>query len=292
MTLNRDTPPPPPPKPSSHEASRGGTPLQLGSGGGGTPGQAGFQPPLMVAGEGGLGQGPQGGLGGAYEREQLGHGAGGETGALDARGHQQQQQQQQQVQPPAIEDGWIPDILKDKSTTDLQSLLSQNPPLLSALSTLHPSYPSSLPHLTSSLETNKSLATHLLDLHTRLTALRTATSTLLLQHQSLELSWRKKQAEMDAALEPWSPKALYQRLVAGIAEQEAVCRAVEESFLEDDGGGAGAGGAGAGGDGGSRKAGEREVSEWVKRVRGEGARLEMRREERARWDEGRVGGWR
>ena len=84
---------------------------------------------------------------------------------------------------------------------------------------------------------------------------------------------------MDAALEPWSPKALYQRLSAAIAEQEAVCQAVEESFLED-------------GEEGGGVSSEREVADWVRRVRSEGAKLEARREARSRWDEGRVGGWR
>lgn len=84
---------------------------------------------------------------------------------------------------------------------------------------------------------------------------------------------------MDEALAPWSPKALYQRLVAAVAEQEAICRVVEESFLEE-------------GDHQDSVAGEREVADWVKRIRAEGARLESRKEARARWDEGRVGGWR
>ena len=52
--------------------------------------------------------------------------------------------------------------------------------------------------------------------------------------------------------------------------------------------GGGAGGAG----GGGMKAGEREVGEFLRRYR-EGRRgVGRRREERARWDEGRVGGWR
>lgn len=98
---------------------------------------------------------------------------------------------------------------------------------------------------------------------------------------------------MDAALAPWSPKGLYQRLSAAIAEQEAVCRAVEESFLEGDhhhqqqeqqqyilsSGPQG-------------KASEKEVADWVRRVRSEAAKLAARREMKARWDEGRVGGWR
>lgn len=95
---------------------------------------------------------------------------------------------------------------------------------------------------------------------------------------------------MDVALQPWSPKAMYGRLVSGISEQEAIVRAVEESFLDE--GGVGGGGGGGVGDYGQGMAGEREVGEWVKRIREGTAVLERRRESRARWDEGRVGGWR
>jgi len=69
---------------------------------------------------------------------------------------------------------------------------------------------------------------------------------------------------------------LHARLGAAIAEQEAVCLGVEESFIEGDG----------------AIATDREVEAWIRRVR-EGRRLVwLRRERRARWDEGRVGGWR
>jgi len=90
---------------------------------------------------------------------------------------------------------------------------------------------------------------------------------------------------MDIALQPWSPKAMYGRLVSGIAEQDAIVRAVEESFLEDGGGGEY-------GHNAVGMASEREVGEWVKRIREGTAVLERRKESRARWDEGRVGGWR
>lgn len=53
--------------------------------------------------------------------------------------------------------------------------------------------------------------------------------------------------------------------------------AVEESFLEGEHHG---------------KATEKEVADWVRRVRAESAKLADRKEAKARWDEGRVGGWR
>ncbi|KAL4942299.1 hypothetical protein BDV06DRAFT_222316 [Aspergillus oleicola] len=184
--------------------------------------------------------------------------------------------------PPTVEEGWLPDGIREKSTTDLQTIL-QTPSLISSLSSTHPSHRSTQENLTTLLNYNKDLSTHLLSLQSQLSTLRSSTETLLLQHQSLEVSWRKKQSEMDAALAPWSPKALYQRLSAGIAEQEAVCAAVEESFLEGEGEHEY--------ETGGRKS-DREVAEWVRRVRGEGAKLAERREAKARWDEGRVGGWR
>lgn len=162
-------------------------------------------------------------------------------------------------------------------TVDLQSVLS-NPTLISALSTLHPSYPASQNHLQSYIDANKALAQHVLELESHLASLRASTESLLLNHQSLEVSWRKKQTDMDAALAPWSPKALYQRLAAAVAEQEAIYQAVEESFLD--------------GDHQLGHATDRDVTDWVRRIRTEASKLEARREARARWDEGRVGGWR
>jgi len=81
---------------------------------------------------------------------------------------------------------------------------------------------------------------------------------------------------MDRALAPFSPSSLYQRLNQGVQEQEMVCRALEESFLDGDGG----------------TASERESAEWVKRYRDAKKIYYSRQERKERWDEGRVGGWR
>ncbi|KAH0534028.1 hypothetical protein GP486_008938, partial [Trichoglossum hirsutum] len=132
--------------------------------------------------------------------------------------------------------------------------------------------------LQSALETNISLATTLVALENQLAHTRSATQSRLLALHGLERQWRAKQSDMDAALEPFSPKALYQRLVSAVAEQEQVCTALEESFLDHSA------------DGG--KAGERETAEFVRRFR-EGRKVYyLRRERKERWDEGRVGGWR
>ena len=218
-----------------------------------------------------------------------------------------------QPPPPSIEDHWLPSLLKDKrylslsfplplpipscplqtpsltspspsSKSDLNPLLN-TPSLLTSLlhspSTTHPSYPPSIHPLSSALATNTRAAQDLLALSSTLQSLRENLTAKLLQTRQLERAWRHKQSEVDQALEPWSPKALHARLVGGIAEQEGLVRGLEESFLEGPLGG-----------GEGEKAGEREVAEWVKRFREADKVLGLRRERRARFEEGRVGGWR
>lgn len=63
-----------------------------------------------------------------------------------------------------------------------------------------------------------------------------------------------------------------------MVEQEGICRAMEESFVD--------------GDVVTGKRTEREIQEWVKGYREERKRYYGRREKKERWDEGRVGGWR
>lgn len=105
---------------------------------------------------------------------------------------------------------------------------------------------------------------------------RAQAQALLLGAHALERGWRAKQGEVDHALGPFAPASLYRRLGAGLAEQEGVCVALEESFLDGEGG----------------EAGEREVVEWVRRYREARRGYYLRRERKERWDEGRVGGWR
>jgi hypothetical protein len=93
--------------------------------------------------------------------------------------------------------------------------------------------------------------------------------------RALEAQFRAKQAEQEAALRDFSAPALYQKLVGAIAEQESLCKGLEESFLDDEG-----------------VAGEREVGEFVRRLREARKVAYLRRERKERWDEGRVGGWR
>ncbi len=170
-------------------------------------------------------------------------------------------------------------------TVDLQSVL-QDPPLQNALvhsaDTTHPCLPASTASLQQLLAANLSLANSLLTLEAHLKRQREGAQSRLLALRGLERQWRAKQAEQDAALRDFSPPALYQQLSAAVAEQEALCRGLKESFLEGDGG--------VGGDGGV--ATEREVMDFVKRIR-EGRKIAyLRRERKERWDEGRVGGWR
>ena len=126
------------------------------------------------------------------------------------------------------------------------------------------------------MEENIALASHLNELEARLVHLRSSTQAQLLSTHALERQWRQKQSDMDRALAPFSPSSLYQRLGQGVQEQEMICRALEESFLEGDG----------------ATATEREAVEWVRRYREAKKVYYSRQERKERWDEGRVGGWR
>lgn len=179
---------------------------------------------------------------------------------------------------PGVEPDWLPDSLKDKSTSDLHALLS-TPALQAALldnpSTTHPSIPASQAVLDPLINTNLTLGTSLESLGTRLASQRAQTQSRLLALRALEQQHRTKIAETEAALRSFSPQALYQRLSASVAEQEQLLRGIEQSWVEESG-----------------MAGEREVGEWVRRVREASRVAFLRRERKARWDEGRVGGWR
>jgi len=168
-------------------------------------------------------------------------------------------------------------------TADLQQVL-QTPSLQEALvhspETAHPSLPASTAALQQLLTANIALANSLKQLESRLQHQRQNTQSRLLALRALERQWRAKQAEQDVALQDFSPPALYQQLSAAVAEQEALCRGLEESFLDGhstDGGGV---------------ASEREVAEFVKKIKEARKIAYLRRERKERWDEGRVGGWR
>ncbi|KAF2264484.1 hypothetical protein CC78DRAFT_227940 [Lojkania enalia] len=243
------TPPPPPPKPSAH-SSRHGTP-QTG-------------PPLPPP--------PPG---------------------QTKQPHSHRPQPSAKAYPPAdqaslpvppLQDGWLPDVLKDKTTVDLHHVL-QTRELQHAIvhnpETTHPSLPASTAPLQALLAQNIALTESLKALESHVKNQRESTQSRLLALRALERQWKAKQAEQDEALREFSPPALYQRLCAAVGEQEALCRGLEESFLEgEDAGGSHA------------IATEREVSEFVRRLR-EGRKIAyLRAERKERWDEGRVGGWR
>ncbi|EAA29389.1 hypothetical protein GE21DRAFT_1021 [Neurospora crassa] len=177
---------------------------------------------------------------------------------------------------------WLPKFLQDKSKQDDLVVILSNPSLLSALThspeTIHPSLQASHDTLQSALAENVQRAAQLLNLEARLANRRSSTQAQLLSTHALERQWRAKQAEMDHALTHFAPVRLYQRLSQGLQEQEAVCCALEESFLDS------------GGDG--TPASERETSDWVRKYREAKKLYYLRQERKERWDEGRVGGWR
>ncbi|TVY48287.1 hypothetical protein LOCC1_G001444, partial [Lachnellula occidentalis] len=250
QVFDPNAPPAPPPKPSSQEISRRSTPA------GGQP----LPPPP-----------PQPEGFGTY-------GASDDPRSLQqARFSSSEVLYADQIRDPG--ERWLPKILEDKTKQNLADVLAK-PDLLAALahstSTAHASIASAQEPLQAALTENIALASHLNDVEARLAQLRSSTQAQLLSAHALERQWKQKQSDMDRALAPFSPSSLYQRLSQAVQEQEMVCRALEESFLEGDGG----------------TATEREVVEWVRRYREAAKVYYSRRERKERWDEGRVGGWR
>ncbi|KAH7160163.1 hypothetical protein B0J13DRAFT_540541 [Dactylonectria estremocensis] len=178
-------------------------------------------------------------------------------------------------------DQWLPQVLQDKPKQDLAEILS-NPSVLNAIchspDTIHPSLQVSHQALSTALHDNIELAQQLSDAEARLAHQRATTQGQLLSTHALERQWRQKQSDMDHALAPFSPAALYQQLGQSVQEQALVCQAMEDSFLEGEGEGV--------------PATEREVTDWVRRYREAKVQSYLRQERKERWDEGRVGGWR
>lgn len=167
------------------------------------------------------------------------------------------------------------DLHEILSTPDLQHAIVHNP------ETAHASLQASTVPLQALLAHNIQLAESLKQLEAHVQHQRDGTQSRLLALRALERQWKAKQAEQDEALRDFSPPALYQRLNAAVGEQEALCRGLEESFLEGEGVG-----------GNDAVASEREVIDFVRRIR-EGRKVAyLRAERKERWDEGRVGGWR
>lgn len=179
---------------------------------------------------------------------------------------------------PLIEHNWLPEILKDRSTADLQHILENRElqeALLSNPTTTHPAIPASQDELRPLIGNNLNLANSLVELETRLNREREQTQSRLLSLRALEQQHRSKFAETEDALRSFSPQALYQRLSASVQEQEQLVRGIEESWLDEGG-----------------VASDRETTEFVRRVKDQKKLAFLKAERKRRWDEGRVGGWR
>ncbi|KAI1345372.1 hypothetical protein F5Y01DRAFT_320836 [Xylaria sp. FL0043] len=291
------TPPPPvpPPKPSSHDVSRLGTPAEN------SPRQAPFMPDSGYGGGGGGLESmpvpmalPMPSSSGNNSGRMPSTDASGLIPAPTATttdGSPRQPQAQEPLPDPG--DAWLPRVLEDKSKQDLAEILS-SPSLLQALTvsptTMHPSLVQTQDVLLAALAENVSLAQHLAELETRLAHQRASTQAQLLSAHALDRQWRSKQADMDTALAPFAPNALYARLTQALQEQEMLCAAMEESFLEGDGPQVAANSRADGSGGGL--ATERETLDWVRRYREARRLFYLRQERKERWNERRVGGWR
>ncbi|KAK6356442.1 hypothetical protein TWF718_000801 [Orbilia javanica] len=213
---------------------------------------------------------------------------------------QQQLQQQQMGQvgvglppgPGGNGELFIPAVLQDKSRDDLLHILRSQHLLDALYLAHHPSSPQNLTSLTTSLSTNATYAKRLQSLNAAVDHQRATTSSSLLKTRQLERTWREKENEMDVALNRFSARALHARLGQAVGEADAVSRALEESFLEDDGLGDADGDYNGASGGGAGVKASKDVDNFVKSYRGVRALYHLRKERKERWDENRVGGWR
>lgn len=141
----------------------------------------------------------------------------------------------------------------------------------------HPISDQSIAAITHALGQNIHLATRIQNLEHSLIHLREHTERRLLESRALERTWREKEKEMYVALQPWSPPALYNRLVSAVSEAESLSEALEASFLEESRVG---------------KDGGRDVGDFIREYRAMRKLYHLRKERQERWDEGRIGGWR
>lgn len=183
------------------------------------------------------------------------------------------------LQPPQalIENTWLPQILLDKTTADLHEVLADpamQAALLSNPETSHPAIAASQSELEPIIQSNIALASAVEALGQRVASQRTATQARLLALRALEQQHRSKISETEDASRNFSPGALYQRLNASSTEQQQLLRGIEQSWTDEPG-----------------QASEREVNEWVRRVKDASRAAFLKKEKKARWDEGRVGGW-
>ena len=175
-------------------------------------------------------------------------------------------------------DGWLPEIVKNKSKPDLEKLL-QTPSLLAGLLHHPDSQPAILEHSNSALreqlEATSQLAQHVSNQSRQVQEERARTQALLLRTRGAEQTFRTRQHAHEDAIEAFSPRALHRRLAQATREGEDELRVVQDSFLNAQG-----------------IASERDVQEWLRSMRRAREVVELRKERGERWAEGRVGGWR
>lgn len=210
------------------------------------------------------------------------------------------QEPQTVAELPDPGESWLPlSFLEDKSKADLHNILT-DASLLSALTyapqTAHPSLGDMYDRLSAALRINISAATSLEELEAQLASTRAEAQARLLAAHAAERQFKQRQAALTdervgGALAGFAPQALYRRLVAATQEQEAVSEGILESFMDSRSPHYG-GHAVHGQHGEGDRATEREVVEWVRQYREARKLYYLRRERKARWDEGRVGGWR
>ena len=169
-------------------------------------------------------------------------------------------------------------LLSKQSTSQLQEVLRDRElleGLNQSVNTRHPSHQNDIAAVARMLSSNTLLAQAVAHEEELLVEKRTRVENNLLTLHALERQWRGKQANMDRALDPFSPQSLYRQLANSVTEADDMSERIVEAFLSED-----------------SSASDRETSDWVRAMRESRTRYWKRRARKERWDEGKVGGWR
>jgi len=125
------------------------------------------------------------------------------------------------------------------------------------------------------------LSSTLESLEAQIICQRAEIRTRLLATCALERQWIQRQTDLDLALAVLSPASLYNNLTRALQEQIRRCQIKEDDFLEIRSGRVSE----------DVITSEKEILEWIRDYRESRIIGYMRREQKDRWDEGRVGGW-
>lgn len=166
-------------------------------------------------------------------------------------------------------------FLESRTAAELQALL-ENPEMVDQIYFAeHPQPKEQAQHLAKLESKQQQLRIDDERIRTRVVELKLEVENALIETKELEREWENTELTMYSSLKPYTSTALHSRLQAATGEAEATTESLLSSFLEV-----------------VSKAEGDEVHDFVKEYRNARKLYHLRREHLARWNDGRVGGFR